>query len=157
MDLDERARGMLRGLAVGDALGLPREGLTPVRARRRFGDELRHAFLLGRGVVSDDTEHAFMTGQALLASRLDPRRFARSLGWRLRGWSACLPPGIGLGTLRACVRLWLGCSPARSGVCSAGNGPLMRAPVIGFAVTDDDRRRGAVESTAPAPLRCDVA
>ena len=145
MELDHHARGLLRGLATGDALGLPREGLSPRRARRRFGTVLRHRFVLGRGVISDDTEHAFMTGQALLASRLDPARFARALAWRLRGWSAGLPAGVGWATLRACARLWVGISPHRSGVWSAGNGPLMRAPVIGFAIVDPARRRRLIE------------
>ncbi|HVV86581.1 MAG TPA: ADP-ribosylglycohydrolase family protein [Kofleriaceae bacterium] len=161
MELELRARGLLRGLACGDAVGLPREGLAPGRARRRFGAEPRHAFVAGHGVISDDTEHAFMTGQALAASGLDEERFARSLAWRLRGWIACLPPGVGLGTLRACARLWLGFGPARSGVPSAGNGPLMRAPVIGFAVAEASTRARLVaistRITHTHPLAADAA
>jgi len=144
MDLVERASGLMLGLAVGDALGLPREGMAPERAVRRFGRTLRHAFWFGRGAVSDDTEHAWMSAQAILATAGDPDRFARSLAWRLRGWIAALPPGVGWATLRACVRLWLGFPPSRSGRPSAGNGPLMRAPVIGFATRDDTRRAALV-------------
>lgn len=82
-------------------------------------------------MMSDDAEHACMTAQALLAAPLDESRFARSLAWRLRGWLAALPAAVGWGTLRAIVRLWLGFSPGRSGVRSAGNGPAMRAPILG--------------------------
>lgn len=133
----DRLVATLLGTAVGDALGLPREGLSRLRAKRLFGaGPLRHQFLRGRGLVSDDTEHAAMTAQALLASGLDEGRFARALGWRLRGWLLTGPPGIGWATLRATVRLCLGFSPARSGVASAGNGPLMRAPILGAALAD---------------------
>jgi ADP-ribosyl-[dinitrogen reductase] hydrolase len=124
--------GALLGTAVGDALGLPREGLSRARALRLFGGApLRHRFVLGRGVGSDDTEHACMVAQALLAAPESPERFARSLGWRLRGWLVGLPAGVGWATLRATVKLWLGFPPGRSGVVSAGNGPAMRAPLLG--------------------------
>src|SRR5438128_9311927 len=117
----ERFVGVLLGMAVGDAIGLPREGLSARRALRLFGPPpLRHELILGRGMCSDDTEHACMTVQALLHSRGEPGAFARSLAWRLRWWIAALPAGVGLATLRACVKLWLGFSPSRSGVRSAG-------------------------------------
>jgi ADP-ribosylglycohydrolase len=120
----ERLVGLLLGTAVGDALGLPREGMSARRAARMFGGApLRHRFFLGRGMVSDDTEHACMTAQALLASGGDAAGFARSLAWRLRGWILSAPAGIGFGTLRAILKLWIGFSPSASGVRSAGNGP----------------------------------
>src|SRR5690606_2060675 len=77
------------------------------------------------------TEHACMTAQALIASGGDPALFRRDLARRLRWWLAALPAGVGLATARSVGKLWLGVSPERSGVHSAGNGPAMRAPVIG--------------------------
>jgi ADP-ribosylglycohydrolase len=137
----DRLEGVLLGTAVGDALGLPYEGLTRRRARRMFGGPpLRHRFLLGRGMISDDTEHACMTAQALLVSGGDPARFASSLAWRLRWWLLGLPAGAGRATLRAIVKLWLGFSPERSGVVSAGNGPAMRAPIPGVCFANDSER-----------------
>jgi ADP-ribosylglycohydrolase len=134
---DERAlTGCLTGTAVGDALGLPHENLSPRRARRLFPDIDRYHFLFGRGMFSDDTEHACMTAQALLASVTDSSRFLRSLAWRLRWWLLGCPPAIGLATLKACIKLWLGFSPRSSGVWSAGNGPCMRAPILGVALGD---------------------
>lgn len=82
-------------------------------------------------MLSDDTEHACMTAQALLVSDRDAAGFARSLAWRLRLWLLGLPAGIGRATLRSILKLWLGFSPDRSGVLSAGNGPAMRAAVLG--------------------------
>jgi ADP-ribosylglycohydrolase len=137
----DRALGVLLGTAVGDALGLPREGLSSRRARRLFGGPpLRHRFLFGRGMISDDTEHTCMAAQALLRAPDDVNAFARSLAWRLRLWLLGLPAGTGWATLRAVVKLWLGFPPARSGVWSAGNGPAMRAAVLGVSLGRDRKR-----------------
>jgi ADP-ribosylglycohydrolase len=131
-------RGCLLGTALGDALGLPFEGLRPGRIARLRALPLRHRFLFGRGMVSDDTEHACLCVQALLASHGDPEAFARRLAWGLRWWLLGLPAGIGWATLRALGKLWLGFPPARSGVHSAGNGPAMRSPILGvFARADE--------------------
>ena len=136
-DIESSLTGLLIGQAVGDALGLPWEGLTRRRATRMFGSPDRYRFLLGRGMISDDTEHACMTAQAVLAFPDDADRFARSLGWKLRWWMAGLPAGIGFATLRAICKLWMGVSPLYSGVFSAGNGPAMRAPVLGACFRQD--------------------
>jgi ADP-ribosyl-[dinitrogen reductase] hydrolase len=133
--------GILIGTAVGDALGLPREGLSRRRAGRVFGDgPLRHAFLLGRGMYSDDLEHTAMVAQAWLAAGDDVDRFERELAWRLRWWLAALPAGVGFATLRACLRLWVGFPPARSGVYSAGNGPAMRSAILAACAGSDASR-----------------
>lgn len=134
---DDQFVGLLLGTAVGDALGLPREGLSPRRAHAMFGRELRHRFLFGRGLCSDDTEHAILTAQALLASNGNPDAFAAEIASRMRWWAIRLPSGIGWATLRASVKLWLGFSTKNSGVYSAGNGPAMRAPVLGAWAAND--------------------
>ncbi|MDI3282136.1 ADP-ribosylglycohydrolase family protein [Polyangium sp. 15x6] len=140
-DRVDQLQGVLLGAAVGDSLGLPREGLSPQRAARMYGSRpLEHRFLLGRGMASDDTEHACLTAQALLAAPGEEDRFARALAWRLRGWLAAMPAAVGWATLRSIVKLWLGFSPHASGVFSAGNGPAMRAPVIGACLADDHER-----------------
>jgi ADP-ribosylglycohydrolase len=149
--LSERIAGLLLGTAVGDALGLPREGLSRRRAQRLYGTgPVEHRLLLSRGMLSDDTEHACMTAQALLATRFDEARFTRSLAWRLRGWLLALPPAVGWGTLKAILKLWFGFPPSRSGVWSAGNGPAMRAPIIGACFAQD---RAALTSAIRASTR----
>jgi len=77
-----------------------------------------------------------MVAQSLIDSGGDIALFQRSLGRRFRYWLLGLPAGIGLATLRSILRLWMGISPQRSGVFSAGNGPAMRAAVLGAAVDD---------------------
>ena len=106
MDIEERISGCLLGGAVGDAIGLPWEGMSRAQVARRAGvGPLRHALIGGRGMLSDDTEHACMTAQALLAARGDPQAFARSLAWRLRGWLLGLPASVGWGTLHTLIQL----------------------------------------------------
>lgn len=139
--------GCLLGQALGDALGLPREGLSRRRGEQLYPDIDQMHFWRRRGFGSDDTEHACITGNALLRSGGEVERFIRSLGWGLRWWLASGPPGIGLATLRACLKLWVGVPPTRSGVFSAGNGPLMRATIIGAALPDAAMRRAFCDAS----------
>jgi ADP-ribosylglycohydrolase len=134
---EQRITGCLLGTAVGDALGLPAEGLTPTRQRKLFPRMDGFQLLFGRGLVSDDTEHAVLTLAALRDSGGETEAFRREIRRGLRRWFWTLPPGIGLGTLRAGLRLSFGLT--RTGVRSAGNGPAMRAPIIA-AWTYPERR-----------------
>jgi ADP-ribosyl-[dinitrogen reductase] hydrolase len=128
--------GCLLGTAAGDALGLPAEGLSPKQQQRLFGRLENHRLLFGRGMISDDTEHTFFTALAWLDAQNNPQRFAQKLAQQLRFWFLCLPPGIGMATARACIRLWFGVSPQLSGVASAGNGATMRAAILGVMIND---------------------
>ncbi len=141
--LTDRLQGLLVGVAVGDALGLPAEGLSRRRVRRLFPNGWRHRLVFGRGMISDDTEHTIFVAQGLLRHPDSPECFARRLSWSLRGWLLSLPAGIGFATLRAIGKLWLGFPPKYSGVYSAGNGPAMRVAVIGAFFADDPQRRAA--------------
>lgn len=123
--------GCLIGTAVGDALGLPCEALSPDKQRKYFGEISGHRLFFGRGMYSDDTEHTFMVAQALISSRGEVEAFRQSLARQLRSWILMLPVGVGLATLRACWKLVFGVKPQQSGVYSAGNGPAMRAAISG--------------------------
>ncbi len=147
-DPNQAILGVILGTAMGDALGLPHEGLSARRVAKRLGDRpLRHSLVLGRGMVSDDTEHTCMVALALIESRGEPERFARALARRLQVWLLTLPPGIGWATLRGIVRLFAGWSPARSGVRSAGNGPAMRAALLGVVANDPEHLAALVRAS----------
>lgn len=135
-----RITGCLLGTAAGDAIGLPFEGMSPRRIAKFGIPPLRHRLLFGNGMISDDSEHACMVAQCLISSGKNPQRFASHLAWRMRWWVAALPAGIGLGTLRAMIKLWLGFNANHSGVFTAGNGPMMRSGIIGVACADDINR-----------------
>ena len=127
----DRVRGMLLGLAIGDALGNTSEGLTAAEREARFG-EIRdylpnpHAGGTRVGLPSDDTQLAFWTLESLLErGELDPddlaARFAAheifGLGRSVRQFLDNRAQGI---------TPWYRCSAE-----SAGNGALMRiAPVV---------------------------
>ena len=132
MNSEQILIGAAIGTAIGDSLGLPREGLSPSRSQKLYGAQIEHRFLFGRGVVSDDTEHTLLVLQALALHGANADDFGIDLSRRLRWWLASLPTGIGFGTLRALTKSWFGFGPKRSGVQSAGNGPAMRSAVIGI-------------------------
>lgn len=137
--------GCLVGTAVGDALGLPYEGLSPRRANKLLGEPDRYRFVFGRGMVSDDTEHAVMVAESLVFSSSDRSSFGPRLASHLKFWLAAVPGGVGFGTLRSIVKLWVGFSPDRSGVFSAGNGPAMRASLLGLAAHGLEELRELVQ------------
>lgn len=142
--------GCLLGTAVGDALGLPLERLTPQRARKLFGEitpDYSMHLCLGRGLVSDDAEHAVLTLQAYTDAKGDSDEFGRQLARRLKIWFLAFPPGIGAATVKACLKLLVGTSPQRSGVYSAGNGPAMRAPILGAVIENKEQLRAFVATS----------
>ncbi len=131
--------GVLLGTAIGDALGLPFEGMTTKAVARAFREPLRFTFVGRTGIVSDDTEQTALVAQSLAAHPADRNACVAAFRWSLLGWFLRLPWGIGFGTLRACMRIALGLQ--RSGVGSAGNGAAMRAAVIGAFFFDDAAAR----------------
>ena len=125
------------GTAVGDAMGLPTEGLSRRRVKKFIELPLGHRFIGGYGMVSDDTDHTIFVSQSLLASDRDIFNFRKRLARKLKLWLLCLPAGVGFATLRSILKLWLGISPLHSGVNSAGNGAAMRSAPIGAYLRDD--------------------
>ena len=140
--------GALLGTAVGDSVGLPAEGLSRKRVKQLWNGQWRQRLIFGRGMISDDTEHTLFVAQSLLSCSDNATTFQKSLAWKLRLWLLGLPAGIGLGTLRAIIKLWLGFPPHRSGVNSAGNGPAMRSAIIGVFFFDAPQKRSAFISAS---------
>lgn len=144
--VEQAISGCILGTAVGDALGLACEGLSRRRQARMFPLLDRYRLLpFGRGMTSDDTEHTCMLAQSLIAAGHGDlttleKKFGANFAWRLRFWLLGLPAGIGFATLRAIIKLWAGFRPRSSGVYSAGNGPAMRAALIGVCFGNDPAR-----------------
>jgi len=75
ISLQSKIEGLLYGAAVGDAIGLPTEGMTPAKIKKLgWTDPLRHRFLFSRGMWSDDTEQSIMIAQSLLSSQGDLKK-----------------------------------------------------------------------------------
>lgn len=130
---------VLLGTAYSDALGLPAEGMTPAALARRFGALDRFHLVGATGFVSDDTEQSALVAQSLARSGGDLDAAVADFRRAMLGWFARLPFGVGMATIRACVRIALGMR--RTGVRSAGNGAAMRAAVLGVAIDDAATRR----------------
>ena len=84
----DRVEGLLLGTAIGDAYGLPYEGMSARRIARRFDASPRYRLLGQTGFVSDDTEQSALVAQSLLKGddvESCVKAFRRSLlGWFCR-------------------------------------------------------------------------
>lgn len=109
-----RARGCLVGLAVGDALGQPTEGLTPETVRARFG---RIEDLLDpAAAVSDDTEYALFSARVLIDHRGAASAADFAAAWRERIVPQAGPfKGAGFSEMAAIDNLRRGLEPPASG------------------------------------------
>lgn len=72
LDLKDRVRGCLVGTAVGDALGMPVEGMTPQQIQEKFGGVYKYHDSISRfsrgltaGQWTDDTALSLATAQGL--------------------------------------------------------------------------------------------
>jgi ADP-ribosylglycohydrolase len=131
-----RRRGVLLGLAVGDALGAavefaPRGSFAPVTGYRAGGPHR-----LAPGEWTDDTSMALALADSLAARGFDPADQARRYlaWWREGKYSVnghCFD--IGIATREALARIEQGASPSEAGDpadAKSGNGSIMRlAPV----------------------------
>lgn len=133
-DTNKRILNCLLGMMAGDSIGLPYEGISRKRQPRLLPPPLRHRLFFGRGMISDDTEHALMTAASLAQYWYEPNKFENNLLWRLRWWFLRLPAGMGMATGKALIKAWLGFPASKCGVFSAGNGPAMRAPILGVCL-----------------------
>lgn len=140
----DRVRGCLLGLAVGDALGAPLEGLSAQQIRAHYGlvvdyvDGVRawkkkpYRWRMP-GLYSDDTQQALALCDVLLERRrVDPDRLAELyLGLATpKGSYVGAHRGVGRSFRQVLAELERGVSPRESGQTSAGIGAAMRiAPV----------------------------
>ncbi len=140
----DRVRGCLHGLAVGDALGAPLEGLSSQQIRAHYGlvvDYVDGARAWKKkpyrwrmpGLYSDDTQQALALCDILLdCQRIDLDRLADLyLGLaRPKGSYVGAHRGVGRSFRQVLADLERGISPRETGQLSAGIGAAMRiAPV----------------------------
>lgn len=141
LDVD-RFQGCLLGLAVGDALGMPVEGMRASAIRGKFGrvkDFLDAPWrLLKAGQWTDDTKMMLCHARSI-ASRggVDVDDTAREfVAWfESNDWR-----GIGGASYESIQRLREGVPPARSGMrgeMAAGNGVAMRIAPVGLVDCGD--------------------
>lgn len=133
----DRARAAMVGVALGDALGMPRESLPVWATRLRFGRDpklSRGLFraLRRRGAVTDDTQLTAAVARAVRDDgSFDAARFERELAawWPIR-------IGPGRATAKAVRRVMAG-HDEPGDPDSQGNGAAMRVVPLAVAYSDD--------------------
>jgi ADP-ribosylglycohydrolase len=143
-DMLDRAMGALVGGALGDALGMPTQLLSPARIAELYGHV--HDFVapfaehpvskgLAAGTVTDDTEQALLLGRILVESgeRFDHTRWVNALlDWerevKARGSYDLLGPS----TKRAIDAINNGVPAEEAGRSGDTNGAAMRIAPLGI-------------------------
>ena len=151
-----RAYGALAGLALGDALGMPTQAMSPQQIRAVYGritglvdGDASQPYAPGMpaGSVTDDTEQALLIASLLVRGRgsasgrvaLNAVEFAHALlAWEdsmiERGSLDLLGPS----TKAALERVRAGEDPLTVGGAGTTNGAAMRVTPIGIAVSTED-------------------
>lgn len=151
-----RAYGALSGLALGDALGMPTQAMSPEQIRTVYGritglvdGDASQPYAPGMpaGSVTDDTEQALLVASLLVRGRgtssgrvaLDAGEFAHALlAWEdsmiERGSLDLLGPS----TKAALERVRAGEDPLTVGGTGTTNGAAMRVTPIGIAMSTAD-------------------
>ncbi len=128
--MKDNFRGALTGLAIGDALGMPVEGMSFEKVRERYG-EIRDFMAsddgLKAGEWTDDTEQALILAESLSETLyFSPDNFAE----KLRRIS--ISHRYGPTSTRAITNLKRGYSWRESGIESDTDGSSMRVAPIGL-------------------------
>lgn len=150
-----RAYGALAGLALGDALGMPTQAMSPQQIQAVYGNvtglvdgdkSQPYAPGMAAGSVTDDTEQALLIASLLLKGHgsglnLDAGEFSHALlAWEdsmiERGSLDLLGPS----TKAALERVRAGENPLRVGGEGTTNGAAMRVTPIGIAASTSDRQ-----------------
>lgn len=150
-----RAYGALAGLALGDALGMPTQAMSPQQIQTVYGhvtglvdgDKSQpYGPGMAAGSVTDDTEQALLIASLLLKGHgsglnLDASEFSHALlAWEdsmiERGSLDLLGPS----TKAALERVRAGENPLRVGGEGTTNGAAMRVTPIGIAASTSDRQ-----------------
>ena len=155
----DRVRGCLIGLAIGDALGAPLEGLSTQQIRAHYGqvDDFVDGSRAWKkkpyrwrmpGLYTDDTQQALALADVLLDHRaVDPYRLAEIyLGLaNPKGAYVGAHRGVGRSFRLVLADLERGTSPRETGQLSAGIGAAMRiAPVALYFHADPEAMFEAV-------------
>lgn len=148
----DRVRGCLLGMAVGDALGAPLEGLSAQQIKTHYGRVKNYVDGVQawkrkpyrwrlRGLYSDDTQQALAICDVLLecgevvSDRLAELYVALATP---RGAFAGAHRGIGRSFRQVLCDLERGVSPRRTGQMTAGIGAAMRIAPIALYFEDTD-------------------
>jgi ADP-ribosylglycohydrolase len=164
VERQDRAKGALYGLGIGDALGMPTQMLSRRQIVERWGPLLTgfegaspdHPIAAGlpAGSVTDDTEQAALLGWLLVEGngRVSPAEVAAALlGWEREMAARGSLDLLGPSTKRALDAVANGTPPAEAGKHGDTNGAAMRITPVGV-VAAADNLPGLVDRVQQASL-----
>lgn len=134
LDLIDAAQGAMLGTMVGDALGMPAEGMSRQALKEQFGrlDSFREG-PLPAGEFTDDTEMTVGLCEALVeAGEFDLQAVAHSLAHNFTPWRGYSPHVYGI-----MARIRQGMNWDSPGTSSWGSGAATRVAPIGVLYADD--------------------
>jgi ADP-ribosylglycohydrolase len=164
-----RALGALIGGALGDAMGMPTQLLSPAEIRQNYGvigdfvaptPDHPVSQGLSAGTITDDTEQTLLLSSVLLGSRggFDHHAWVKALiGWeeeiKARGGYDLLGPS----TKRAIDAINNGIRPEEAGRYGDTNGAAMRIAPVGIMVPPSAGLIGRVAETCRATHNTSIA
>lgn len=164
--IENRLKGALYGLAVGDALGAPVEFMSAEDIKAKYGKwtEMRAGGPWAIGEWTDDTSLALSVAQGYADTEFDLNLCAKGMV----DWFNSDPKDVGNQTRLALGLIRDGIEPIKAGEqvqCqkpgAAGNGSLMRAAPTGLARTPSDpklkRETADISAITHADKRCIAA
>ncbi len=167
-DIQDRFRGCLLGVAVGDALGMPVEGYSAEEIESKFGrvkdmmpaPEGHFHSGLAAGQFTDDTEETLLLAESMIeASGFSAERFAD----KLMSWGSLwtldekLSRGVGFTTRSSVESMLAGTSWKESGLTIPTCGSAMRAAPIGLLYRCDLSLVGRYADLQSIPTHCGPA
>lgn len=132
--------GALAGIAIGEALALPRNGFSARRGLKLFGRPGAYQYVAGLGVYGEHTRLALLYAQSLLNSRNEMSNLRSAFRWRMSWYWASMPPGIRRSTIGAGAKSVL--RKLKIDTCTAARdtGALTRAVLSGSVMNGAGHR-----------------
>lgn len=161
--MEDRIKGALYGVAVGDALGGPLEFMTQAEITRRYGGEVRDMvgggwLSLRPGETTDDTAMTLAVAEGIAENPENP---IPGIGRRFIDWYISKPKDVGLTCARVITLADANCVETEAGWFkysevvdramngrTGGNGALMRTVYVGLYYADDETREDMADRIA---------
>lgn len=131
MNVEDKIKGTIYGLAIGDCIGLRYENIRP----EEINDENIGKTCLN-GIISDDTENMFMITKSILNTS-NIEEFEKDFKKELQQWLISFPVHIGKTTLYSIIRSFF---KKGYGLKGTGNGSVMRIAPIGLLFREDENK-----------------
>lgn len=131
----DHIHGLMIGVAIGEALGLPLRGYCPksITARIRRSP-LRYRLFPGTGLTGAHTSLLLLTAQSVACSASDSKTFVDVYQDRLKWYLFSFPFGLDAASFKAGMKGWLKLFKVPTGSQSLGNAPATRSLFLALAL-----------------------